>query len=395
MSTYVSIGFSQNLNTPKAAYEAACQIKNSLEKSAINLVIILSTIHYNPSEISLVIRKTLSPEKIIGCSTTGIMLSDSIQMRGIAILAISSDEIHFGSSVLENIESKDIHFAGTILARNIIKDLGQHQRQAVFFFVDGLLENNSLLVNGILEVLGNAFPIIGAGSSDDFHFKKTYQYFQDKILSHSATGLLIGGHINIGIGSKHGWKPLGKPRYITKVTGHTIETIDGKKASLLYEEFLGEETRNLESASPGQLSILYPLGIYLENESSYLLRKTIDILGNGSIVCHGDVPVGGEIHIMIGNKDSCKQAAKAAALEIQESLLGKQPKLVIVAESLSRLKLLGRDAFQEIKMIKDVLGQDIPLIGMFSHGEIAPVQPLGHVRKPYFQNESIVLLAIG
>ena len=98
---------------------------------------------------------------------------------------------------------------------------------------------------------------------------------------------------------------------------------------------------------------------------------------------------------MIGNKESCKQAAIDAAEDAKKGLLGKKPRLVIIFESMARLKLLGRVAFEEVEHIKHVFGASIPIFGMYANGEVSPFQTVEKFKKPYLLNESIVVLAIG
>jgi len=222
-----------------------------------------------------------------------------------------------------------------------------------------------------------------------------FQIFQNNVLTNAATGLIIGGNANIGIGCYHGWRPLGKPRIIDKAEGNVINIISGKKASSLYQEYFGEDFKNLHSNRFDQASILYPLGIFVEGSHEYLLRNAIRVRDDGSIVCQGEVPQGAEVHIMIGNKESCKQAAISAAEDAKKNLLGKEPKLIIIFESMARLKLLGRVAFEEIENITEIFGTQVPLIGMYANGEISPFQTIEKFKKPYLLNESIVILAIG
>ena len=200
--------------------------------------------------------------------------------------------------------------------------------------------------------------------------------------------------MQLGIGARHGWRPLGKPRIISEAQGNIIKSIDNKKASSLYEEYFGKESEILHATKLETMTILYPLGIYVEGSQEYLLKNAVDIRPDGSIVCQGDVEEGSEVHIMIGNKDSCKEAAKEAAEEAQKELGGRSPKLIIVIESMARLKLLGRSAIDEVKRIKGVFGPDIPIIGMYSYGQICPFQSIEQFKRPHIQNESIVVLAI-
>jgi hypothetical protein len=247
------------------------------------------------------------------------------------------------------------------------------------------------------------FPIIGSGSCDNFNFSNTPHIFQNKIIKNSAVGVLFGGHISLGIGSSHGWKPLGKPRKIDKSSGNIIRSIDGKKASSLYEEFFDKAISELDLTGFGMMSILYPLGIYIEGNKEYLLRNPIDFLSDGSIVCQGDIPEGSEIHIMIGNKDACVQAALDAAQEAQYNLFGKKANLILVIESMARLKLLGKKAIKEVESIRKIFGDAVPILGLYTNGEISPMQagevspllkPIEESQRSLFHTESIVVLAI-
>ena len=395
MSTHIGIGFSQNTNEFKAAEEASLQAINQIGSSSTDFTLILNTIHYSPQNTLPIIHEHLNSNKTIGCSTAGIILPDSVKTRGLAVFTIKSDIMKFGIGSVTDLTLENSHESGTLLAQNSLADFEKHGRQAFLFFMDGQLSDSSLLLRGLQDIMGNVFPIVGAGSSDDFHFSNTFQIFQDKVLTKSATGLLLGGQINISVAGRHGWKPLGKPRIITKVKKNIIREINDKKASHIYEEYFGELSKDLQSSQLGQVAILYPLGIFIEGSNEYLLRNAIDILSDGSILCQGNIPEGAEVHIMIGNKDSCKDAAIQAAKEAKKNLLGKKAEFIIIIESIARLKLLGRKAFQEIEYIKEIFGSSVPIIGMYSHGEISPFQSTGKIKKPLLQNESIVILAAG
>lgn len=395
MATLIGIGFSQNPNTFLAVREALSDAKTQINQSPADLAIVFNTVHYHSFEILSSLREILEETPVVGCSTAGIILSEFIASRGVGVLIVHSEEMKFGVGSVSDVTAPETRQAGSLLARNTIADFGAHPRRAFLFFTDGLLKNSAPIIKGMQEVLGTFFPMVGAGSSDDFHFKKTFQYGPEAVMTSGAAGLLIGGQITLSIGSQHGWKPLGRPRIINQTDGHIIKTIDGKKASSLYEEYFGKEMEDLRAKQLGQMAILYPLGIYLPEDNEYLLRNAIDILDDGSIVCQGEVPEGSEVHIMLGNKESCKQAARHAALEVRESLKGKNPQLVLIFESLARNKLLGRGAFQEIQLIKEILGSKTPILGMYSYGEIAPFHSRQHIKKTHLQNASIVILAIG
>lgn len=394
MSTEIGIGFSDNLTLDKAAEEAAHRAKNNIKSSKIDFCLVFTTIHYDPTKTTAAIYKIINQSRLVGCSSAGIILSDFVANRGILVVAIASSDIQFGVGSVANILPHNMQKSGNQWAHNCLTDFGKASRSVSLFFIDGSIRNSSPFLKGTQEVLGNVFPIIGAGSSDDFHFKKSYQFHNNMGLSNSATGVVIGGHVSVGVGGRHGWKPLGRPRVINKSEGNIIKIIDGREASCLYEDYFGDQAKFQSTTYLDQTSILYPLGIYMQGTHEYLLRNVMEILPDGSIACQGEIPEGHEVNIMIGNKDSCKHAAYEAAEEATKSLLGKKPKLVIVIDSMARLKLFGRFAHQEIEKIKDIFGAAVPIVGMYSNGEISPFQSVENIRMPHLQNESIVVLAI-
>ncbi|MBF0490451.1 MAG: FIST C-terminal domain-containing protein, partial [Candidatus Omnitrophica bacterium] len=133
--------------------------------------------------------------------------------------------------------------------------------------------------------------------------------------------------------------------------------------------------------------------IYMEHQRQYLIRCPVDILTDGSIVCQSTVPTDAKVHLMIHNKDSCKQAATDAALEARETLEGLTPQLIIIFESVIRHKILGRNLFSEIQAIQEVLGSSVPLIGMYSLGELCPLES-NYNKGTYLQNANLLLMAI-
>ena len=394
MPTSISIGFSQHPSPQEATLQACVQIKNQLNSTETDLIIIFASPQYIVPEIQLVITRTLKPKHLVGSSTGGIILSNGVTNRGIAIVGINSDEIHFGVSAINDIDALDMHLAGFDLARKAAQNLNNTHREVFITFSEGIEKNNSSFIRGVKEALGKAFPVLGVISSDDFKYKKLSQFFQDQILHHSSVGLLVGGSCHLALGCTHGFKPLGRPRFITNVDGYIIRTIDNKPAVDIYKHFLGTEAEGLKNITLNSHAALYPLGVYLEESRQYLLRNIIDILEDGSIVCHEGVHQGDEVHLMISNKESCRNSAIETAQLIKASLGDKQAKLVLVFESLARHKILGTSAFNEIQAIKNVLGFTTPIVGMCSYGELGPFGGLNNIKNIYLHNENILMVAI-
>lgn len=393
MSTYIGIGFSKDLDTLKAAHEAAEQAKFNLRCEQIDLAIILNTSHYDPAEFLPQVFESLKRTKLVGSSTAAIILSERIEPRGIAVLAVYSEEIRFEVGATDHLNLRDLKAAGMELAKNCLSDYGKEHRKLFFFFADGLLQELSQYIAGISEFYGSTFPVIGAGSSDDFHFQKTHQYYNNTALSSGACGVLFGGRMQVGASCRHGWLPLGKPRIIDEVEGNVVKTIDHQPASRIYQEYFDTEAETLKASSLTHLNIHYPLGVPVGKKREYLLRNVIKTLEDDSIVFQDSVPQGKEIHLMIGNKDSCQRAAETAAREIKAQFENQTPKLILVMESMARYRILGRSAMAEIQKVRDILGPAAPFLGMYTFGEVFTyTTPDGP--QTLLQNESIMIIAI-
>ena len=395
MSTKFGIGYSQETKTNKAAHEAAVAAHSQLDNATAQLIIIFTTVNYDPTYILPEIQSIFSNTIIIGCSTASVILPNFIDSQSICILAISSDEIKFGSGAVTNLDSINNQEAGEQLAQLCLKGIPASTYKGFMFFIDGLLQHNFHFISGLQKTLGTAHPIFGAGSSDDFTLSNTFQIYNNDILTKSAIGLTFAGDAHIGVSNQHGWHPLGKPRIIDSSHKNTILTINGKKAVSLYEEYFDRKIEHFSSSNLSKITTLYPLGIYAEGCHKFLLRNAVNIKKDGSIVCLGNIPEGSQVHIMISNKETCINAAITAAKEAKNNLSGKPAKLVIIFESVTRIRILKDKALQELKEIKKVFSEDTPIIGMYSNGEICPFLTEDKTSTPFHQNESITILAIG
>lgn len=393
MSTYIGIGFSQDLDTAKAAQAAAEQAKYNLRCDQIDFAIVLNTAHYSAEEFVPLIHEHLKRTKLIGSSTAAIILGERIESRGIAVLAIYSEDIRFESGAVDHLNLRDLKTAGNELAKTCMSDYGKEHRKLFLFFTDGLLQELSQCVAGMTEIYGGTFPLIGGASSDDFRFKKTEQYYNNTVLSSGACGVLFGGRVQVATACRHGWRPLGKPRIIDEVEGNIVRTIDHRPAAKIYKEYFDDEAATLKASSLAHLNTHYPLGIPVGKGREYLLRNVLKTLEDDSMVFQDSVPQGKEIHLMLGNKDTCLRAAESAAQEVLGQLQGRTPKLILIFEAMGRYRILGRAAVAEIRRVREILGDSIPFLGMYTFGEIF-TYPTTTGPETLLQNGSMMIVAI-
>ncbi len=395
MATHIGIGFSSSTNPVEAFKAAAIEAKTQINAVRTDLVIVFTTSAYAIPQGLETLHRILQPTRLIGSITPGIILGNRVETRGVGIMAIISDDWHFSASSIDKISLIPVRDAGYSLAQSLLGDHKSPQRSGCIYLYDGLHKNGTLFCTGIREELGYALPIVGAMGVDNTKMSQTLHFYQDRILGDAAVGMLIGGASVIAIAARHNWQPLGKPRIIDSVSGNIIHTIDKQPAVQLYENYFPSSGKPLKTDQIEDIRLLYPLGIGTATPREYLIRMPIDILDDGSILCQGDVTTGSPVHLMITDKDACRQSIHDAAMDIRTQLFGKQPKLILVFESMMRRKILGQSAAQGIHMIQEVLGDSVPVFGMYTAGEVAPLGIQKAGTGTQLLNGSVVLLAIG
>ena len=394
MTIRAGVGLGLGSDPLTATTDALRQAKASLNNPKIDLAIIFSAGIASYANIPKYVFEYFQGSPVIGCTGAALISKQGIIKNGVAVLLLNfPGDVHFNAGYTRDIKSKTGFQSGEDLGEKLLSGFRDVRRNLSLIFSDGIMNDESNFISGLQEKLGQSFPLVGASASDNLRFHKTEVYFNQENLNNAACGVLLGGKLNFGLGIKHGWKPLGKPHYVTKAADNALYEIDGKPAALIYEDYLAADMQKLKQELK-RISILYPIGIYLPGEEEYLLRNVLRIGDNGTLLLHGEIREGNEIRLMIGNKESCLLATQQAVEEARNSLHGQTPNFVLVFDSISRYILLGRQAYREIEIIKKGLGEDTPIVGIYTYGEQAPLKAIGYHGRAYFHNQTVAILAI-
>jgi hypothetical protein len=400
---YTGVGLSTAKDPSLAAREAAKMAINAMHGEKIDLAIAFSSIDLAYPMLLKVLSASLEHTPIIGSSGAAVISGQGIYKHGLVVMLLSLPQgVYSNTAFVKDIKAKTAFNAGGELGEKLLSGFKDIRRVLSIIFSDGLIDEGSNFINGLQERLGKSFPLAGASASDNMRFLKTYVYFNQDIFTDSAVGLLLGGKLNFGLGIKHGWKPLGKPRTVTKSQGNIIHEIDGQPAARIYEEYLDRNIIQLRKELK-RISILYPLGTYLAGEEEYLLRNILSIENNGSMRLQGNISESSSVRLMIGTKESCLEATLQATEEARKGLSSqiavfetkKINNFTLVFNSASRYMLLRNDAQKELKIIQDGLGENNPLIGLYTYGEQAPLRAISYQGQAYFHNQTIAILAFG
>ena len=358
------------------------------------MIIVFSTVAYDQEKMLKGVRSVSKEIPLVGCSDFGEITTEGPVSKHMVVMALSSDTIDFTIGVGDGTD-KDSHKAGAMAAREV-KKKAKEPPSLFIMLLDGLAENGAAAVRGVQEVFGKNFPIMGGSAGDDFLFKKTYQYYNDQVLSNAMVGIGFSGKFSFGVGVRHGWEPIGLPMKVTKAKGGKLIEVNNRPALSIYEDYFGKKAEELIKEPIARMAYTYPLGMSVEGSPELLIRDVVIANEKGEITCAAEIPEGSEIRLMLGDYEKAIQAAKGAAENALTQLKGVSPKAIFIFNCVARYKLLGARIGEEIAAIQNVLGKDVPLIGFYTYGEQAP---LGGVLGPecfsVFHNETMALMVLG
>ncbi|TSC97287.1 MAG: hypothetical protein Greene101447_555 [Parcubacteria group bacterium Greene1014_47] len=223
---------------------------------------------------------------------------------------------------------------------------------------------------------------------------KTFEYYQDQVLTDVVVGVGLYGKFSYGFGIKHGWEPVGLPLKVTKAEGAVLKEVDGKPALNVYEEYFGKDAAELVKEPLARMAYTYPIGMAVEGSDELLIRDPVIANEKGEITMAAAIPQGTTIRLMIGDRDKAIAAAKEAAEVAIDQLNKAKPGFILMFNCMARNKLLGVRCHEENQTVLGVIGKDVPMVGFYTYGEQGPL--LGKKGTPaYFHNETMTLVVVG
>jgi len=170
---------------------------------------------------------------------------------------------------------------------------------------------------------------------------------------------------------------------VTRSRGFWLRTLDGRPASETYAQLFGHPAREWAFPPLSHLARLYPLGV--EQGDQMVVRSPIRVEADGSFRMNAPVRDGVDAYLLVGNRDSCEKAAQQAAQQALQGLNGDKPAFALVLVDIAWEMLLKSHPGAEIAAVQDILGKDVPLVGGYTLGQIAP-------DLPFIKKQSVELL---
>lgn len=394
----VGVGKSVHRDSYKAGQEAASEAVTR-HGGVPDILIVFGACRFDHRKLLAGIRSITGDIPMVGGTTAGEISTSGFSKQSAVIMALSSPILDFTTSIGLNM-SKDEKACSVSLARKIRRKKAVKNAVSLLIFPNGMGGDGVKVIEGLHQVMGTNIEIIGGYLGDDERFENTFQYYNGKVYKDAIPALLISGEngFETGIGVRSGFESIGNRFYCTDSENNIVKKFDEERALDLYREFLGEER---SKRLPG-ICLEYPFGLIDEKVSIagkdyFQLRcgLTVD-REEGTITLAASIPKGSALTITTASRGEIINGAKLAALQAREALKNTVPQAILMLSCVGRKLVLGRRTQEEVDAVKEILGEDVPIIGFYTYGEIGPIDKMREeLAITRFHNETVVLWVLG
>ena len=255
-------------------------------------------------------------------------------------------------------------------------------------FPDTTRGNAAEVVRGAVAEGGAGVAWAGGGSGDNLGRSRAAQLADGNVCRDCVVVVAVDLPSRVGSGVQHGWQPYGPPAMVTRASGVVAEELEYRGAFDVYRDAAVDRGMSVDEDSFPAFAMMHPLGIPQAGQE-YLIRDPVSIEPGGGLRCVGEVPDGALVRFMRAEHDAVVEAAGRAATLAREGLRGDLAG-ALVFDCVSRFLILGEAFGEELAAYRRSLGQDVPLIGCLTYGEVGAFGD----RVPQFHNKTSVVVAV-
>lgn len=313
------------------------------------------------------IHQTWPKIHLIGCTTDGECSSvQGTLLDSATLMLMHSETMTFTSGALDQKPAALNDHGVEDLHR--ITSLVNTQPALGIVLADGLLFNGQDLLQTAQKAFGDNFLLCGGMAGDQWQFTGTKQFHNNKVLEpQQAVFLFMHGDINIASAISIDWQAIGEIGTVTRSEGNSIYEINHRPALKFFHDLLGEEI------IPSNDN---PVAVYNSEGHFQYLRTCFENFDPDTGTMHfiADIPQGSQVQLTVADRSRLVDGAITTTRKALQHFPNTPPSMALCISCGARRALLGSKTTQEIDAVRDVLGNDIPLIGFYSYGEIAPPQ---------------------
>lgn len=366
----------------KAVYEARLPLGNT----QINFAIVIASVEYDFQAVFNSAKTQIGDIPMIGFSTTGELTSSGSHRRSVVVALMVDDSLDYRSEWLPGFSNKSVQ-----TMREMFETLAltSENKGLLLFIADGL---NGEYEEMVQHLPPGRYQFAGGLAAGDIRIGRTHQLGGNRSGEGGlAAAFLSGDNLKVGIGSAHGWHPVGANFRISSVSGQWLRTLDDAPATEGYARLFGRAPQEWISPPLNSLVRLYPLGITQEDQK-IIVRTPLRVESDGSLRMSVNLKEGTLGQLLVGSRENCVSAARDAALQAMKQLGEAEPKFALVLTDISWQMLFQGHEGADIEAIRDTIGMQVPIAGGYTFGQFTH---MAGAPRPEFLNQHIEIVLFG
>lgn len=365
---------------PDASQAGAAAARAAAEQAGAAPVaaIVYATVLYDQEAVLRGVREALPGIPIVGASTQDVSRAGDVEDadRIVAVAVIAGSGVQARAATVQDV-SRDPAAAARVLAERLGPAPAADAPPLLLWYDPLTGINVDVLIAGLRAA---GYPrILGGGAGQPWGpLHRTYQYFDQRVVRDSVVALQLTGELELVHDLTHGTDALGLEIEVTAADGNVISEIEGRPALDVWREQLGlgdSTTFDINTTAVWALGVSLPPDV----ADAYEGPITRSVFGfrprTRELVLQAPIPAGTQVQVCHRTPEAVYDRATVMATRLQARLAGRTPLLALGFECAARARpFLGAELTRrEIGRMQAILGEDLPWLGMYAWGEVAPV----------------------
>lgn len=393
--TWLNVAWSARNSLEQAVREAVQTAMRDSENPV--LALIFSAGDWDREALAQTLTAELGSLPWCGCTATAVFANRKVLTSGLALGVLNAPDMSVGIGLAGTAGASPLAVGGAAVARAIDhlpplshpNATGVTSNRAIILFADTFNGSGTDTVRGAVREGGTSVCWAGGGvgglgrASGRMALLANGRAFLDR-----AIALAIDLPAPIGSGMAHGFTPQGPALTVTSARDKIVHQLEYRPAIDLYEQIAHGRSASPDGDRLAVHRIEHTFGIP-QADGEYVLREPVHAREDGALEFVSSIPEGAIVRLMRSTPDSLIEGARHAARAARARLKA-SPGGALVFDCDARFLSLGDDFSKELDAIAEALGEDVPILGCTSYGEIGA---LG-CGFPQFHNKTVHVMAL-
>lgn len=367
---HVAAAHSNETDTRKAVQEAYAAIVRELG-GAPDWLLVQSSVRHEVEALRGAVAATGARAVHGGSSCLGVMTQAGVHSDGVGMFGLRDEAGAFGVGMAPL--GADAAGAASAALQQAIAAAGREGEVPTLVWLTAAPGREEACIAGIEAVLGRGVPIVGGSAADDTVAGGWYLFTPDASHGDAVVVSALFSSTPVTSAFQSGYTPAGRTGRVTRASGRTIHTIDGRPAAVVYDEWTGGAIAAALPAGGNVLgsTTLFPIGRRVGEAGGavyYRLAHPESVTEDGALRLFADFSEGDELVLMTGTTEALRSRAgrvAADALALAEGGAAAGALVIFCAGCM----LTVRDAVDEVvASLRGSLGAT-PFLGCFTFGE--------------------------